>query len=408
MNFVLLITVAFTPLLKAIEGLGFEKLKVVFFTGSISLCLIIFFIMLFKSAKKIHVFSTPIQKSALIFVLAITLSSLFGIHPTTSAFGISPYYQGVFLYWLLFFFFLFVRLSGLPLFIWAYALTLSSCMVALVAIHEWVMLHVLSISIPTYAGRVVSTFGQPNLYSGFLLLVLPFSVFLLAEKKKILHLTALGSIIFSSLAIFLSESRASIFLLFLLFILYIFINRKRLKKIFYFFVFISIVVGLLFLSFTSSFVARFVERELLNPLNQRWVAKNAPEKRILIWQVAFEQGLKRSLFGYGLESFRSVYAEYFAQSKIKDDKAFMNRKNLVVDRAHNYLLDVFIYSGIIGVAAWGVLIVLLIVKARKKQVFLISIIIYVIWIQFQIQSIVHLMYFWLLVGLIDNKKNLKL
>lgn len=146
----------------------------------------------------------------------------------------------------------------------------------------------------------------------------------------------------------------------------------------------------------------------MDPLNNQWIAKNAPEKRLLIWQVAIEQGLKRPFFGYGLESFRSVYAEYFAQGTTQDDKAFINRKNLVVDRAHNYLLDLFVYSGVVGVAAWGGLIILLIQRA-KKQVLLVSVILYLIWIQFQIQSVVHLMYFWLMVGLIDRsgEKNMR-
>ena len=39
---------------------------------------------------------------------------------------------------------------------------------------------------------------------------------------------------------------------------------------------------------------------------------------------------------------------------------------------------------------------------RGKNVLVFSLVLYLIWIQFQNQSVVHLIYFWLLVGMVDQ------
>jgi hypothetical protein len=36
----------------------------------------------------------------------------------------------------------------------------------------------------------------------------------------------------------------------------------------------------------------------------------------------------------------------------------------------------------------------------------IALLLYLIWVQFQVQSVVHLMLFWLIAGLVDKEKNL--
>ena len=115
-------------------------------------------------------------------------------------------------------------------------------------------------------------------------------------------------------------------------------------------------------------------------------------------------GINPTTLGYGLENISSAFSSYFGRFNVNtlNSASFHGLKNLVVDRSHNYTLDLLFFSGILGFLAWIVLVWQLFRKIKSK-VLLASLIIYLVWIQLQIQSVVHLMYFWLLVGLIDQE-----
>lgn len=387
----LLATILLTPLLQANHPFGYEQVKVIFFISAITLLSVLLIIYLSMSKTHIPLKFSTINKIALSFISVLFIASIFGVNPMASIFGIQSYYQGAILYFFLFIFYILVKLVKIPLKVYSTVLLLSGVLVSIDALLEWVQLHMLNIVIPTYNGRVVSTFGQPNLYSGFLLLILPLSMTLFATSKKSLKIPIGIAIFLSILAIILSESRASIILLILLMGFYI----SRLGKRF------IIITLLAFILLTFSILPTLIRREVLDPFNNLWLSKNAPEKRILIWQVAASQIPNRPLLGYGLESFRYAYQDYFSKRPNTSDKAFLNMKNLIVDRAHNYTLDLFIFSGIGGVL-WIILVFSLIKRARG--VLLISLLLYLVWIQVQIQSVIHLMYFWVLAAFIDSKK----
>jgi hypothetical protein len=80
------------------------------------------------------------------------------------------------------------------------AVIVSATLVAVLSCIQFLMLNVFEIDIINYSGRVVSTFGQPNLYSGFLLLTLPWVV--LGKKPNWLVFL----IIFSGIIVSLSKA----------------------------------------------------------------------------------------------------------------------------------------------------------------------------------------------------------
>jgi O-antigen ligase len=143
-----------------------------------------------------------------------------------------------------------------------------------------------------------------------------------------------------------------------------------------------------------------IDKEIVKPLDAKWVAKNAPEKRIIIWQVALVQVGNKPIGGYGLDNFQEVYTSYFINHPptVAND-AFENKRNLAVTRAHNYILDLLVFSGVGGII-W-IYFVFFLFKKAKKDIFFIALLIYVLWVQIQIQSVIHLIYFWALAAMIS-------
>ena len=137
-----------------------------------------------------------------------------------------------------------------------------------------------------------------------------------------------------------------------------------------------------------------------------WTA--SAEKRFYIWPVIWEIVNQRPFLGYGLENISLAYSQYFEINKhpffeenLQPSSVLIRLKDLGVDRTHNFFLDILMSSGLLGFLTFGALIITLIKKAQSWTV-LSSLLVYLIWSQFQNQSIVQLIYFWLLVGLIDR------
>ena len=252
----LLLTVFLTPLLGAYKGLGYEHTKVLFFILSISL---IAFIWMFKKPQFKW---TAISKASGVFILVLLLTSLTGIDPKISILGTQPYFQGLILYAYLFLFFLLVSASKIKFEHWVYVLVGSATIIGLLAIGEWIQINLLSYQLPTYAGRVVSSFGQPNFYSGFLLLTLPFFNFLLKQKQKG-FLVLLGFLI-TILAIILSESKAAFLVLGALFILWLILELRNNKLII-----LTITLVAISLAVFSSFyfTSGLFFKQIIQPLN---------------------------------------------------------------------------------------------------------------------------------------------
>lgn len=404
LNVLILVIISITPLVRTTGHFGYEQAKILFFILSITL---IGFLWLFNKPK---VSWNSIKIASFVFIFILLTTSVLGIDPKVSLIGTHPYFQGVLVYAYLFIFSLIVSTTKIKLDYYAIVLTLSALIVAALAIQNWVLINMLGQPVPTYAGRVVSTFGQPNFYAGFLLITLPFSYFLLKGKDQKLQFLGWGGGIISYLGIMVSYSRSAILLALVLLILAL-IDQLKIKRFMVtFFVVLSIAVAV-FLSINSS--SGFVWKEFLQPVitQNPDLTKESVENRVYIWPVAWQLILQKPLLGYGLENINLAFSNYFqtnyyslfeANSKVQP--VLISLKELNIDRSHNYILDLFLFSGILGVLTWLILVVILFTKTRNK-ILLAGLVTYIIWVQFQNQSIVHLLYFWLLVGIIDSGKN---
>lgn len=395
LNFFLLSTIFITPLIPAYFGFGYELSKVL-----VSLILIIpagfvFVYLLSKREVKLH--WSGIKIAALVFLFILSITSVLGIHPVESLVGKHPYFQGLILYWFLFLFYLMVSeiaLDGKSL---NKVVTFSAAVVSIIAVAQFILLNFFGLPVPAYAGRVISTFGQPNLYSGFLLLALPFAHQL--KEKRIFWISII------CLGIFLSISKAAVILLLGL-ALYIFFRNLRSKSWIIFFILVFLLNAL---TFSLDKSTGLVWDEIIRPLTKQGTEGYLVEKRIYIIPVILDIYSRSPILGYGIDSINDLYKEHFADFKPELNNyppLYFNLMNLTIDRSHSYFLDLIIFSGAIGLSAYLYLLYL-VFKSKAPGFLKTFIILYLVWTQFQVQSIVHLILFWAVIGIIDNSKKFK-
>lgn len=397
-KFLLLFSVFLIPLLPASSFLGYEQIKVLFFILSMTMA---GFLWMGKGFKW-----TAISKMGGIFILILMMTSLLGAQPLTSILGTQPYFQGAILYVYLFLFYLLVKESKIKLEVWSKILVLSAILVSLVAIKDWVLLNLFSQQVPLYAGRVVSTFGQPNFYAGFILLTLPF-FHLLLTKKGLRWWIVLGFLI-SITAIILSQSRIAYFLLAGLILIWLI---KKLVRQKWLMLYLSLIIIIVATALSFFFSSGLFWKEVIEPISSTdpdRIYEIGVEKRAYFLPIMGQLILQSPIKGYGLENIYHVFSGFFETNKnapfeSKSDKQAVllkSLKDLSLDRSHNYILDLLLFSGIFGLLGYLGLVGLMLNKTRG--VLMTSLILYLIWVQFQNQSVVQLIYFWLLTGLIDK------
>ena len=413
-NFILLLTTFVIPLIGPVKNLGFEQAKVFFFLIFLTLAGLLWLIYSINHPVKIE--WTPIKKAAALLMAVLFLTSHLGIDRWNSFLGTQPYFQGFILYAYLFLFFLLISQSKIKFEYWAYVLAGSSAVVGILAIKDWILLNIFHVQIPTYAGRVVSTFGQPNFYAAFILFSLPFSYYLLVINKGRRSWALLAILMISILAIIISGSK-SVFLLSILLLLIILSSNFRKKSLFRSssFAVLIVITILIFVQFAFYFFGKDLwDLSLSDNPN---LIQQSIEKRPYIWSVAKDITLDQPIRGYGLENINLAYANYFAINKhllfeenLKISPVLISLKDLNINRTHNYPLDLLLFSGVLGLISWLLMIFFMIRKLLisrinlENSVLLIGLLTYLIWIQFQNQSIVHLIYFWLIAGLIDRDR----
>jgi hypothetical protein len=390
----LALTLFLIPLLVPVSGLGYEEVKVFAFLGFVILSGFIFVYNL--GTKKLKIRWTKLKIAGLIFVSMLGLSSIAGIDPLGSLTGKYPYYQGVILYFFLYFFFLIVSESDIEVSLVRKAVVFSGVVVSIVAIYQFLKINVFNIETFNYAGRVVSTFGQPNLYSGFLLLALP-----LASKEKY------RIVIFFILAVGIALSLSKTVIVLTLCLGAYWIYKKLRLGGWAIFLGLFILLNLILLSVEKS--EGVVWDEFIGPLAESRIEDNHKvEKRIFILPGIIAGASNNLVLGFGLDSIAMVYSRQFENFKpeFRDyPPRYFNLMNLNVDRSHNYLIDLLVFSGLLGLGTYLWLWILLF-KSKSSGNLKLFLIYYLVWVQFQPQSIVHLMLFWLIAGLIDKRKKL--
>ncbi len=143
-----------------------------------------------------------------------------------------------------------------------------------------------------------------------------------------------------------------------------------------------------------------LHQELINPLTGKRVGEGGQERRVYIWSFIIGLMEKSPVTGYGLDNLKFVFKD--GLSDVPDKPAFYYTvKDLTVDRSHNYLMDLVIFGGFPLLIIWLGLFFMLVKKSTShfERFFLV---LYFLWIQLQIQGIVHLVMFFTIAGLIQK------
>lgn len=417
MKLVLLLFVFLIPLLGAAVNFGYEQIKTIFFIFSISL---IGFIWLLEKPRLSWSIINIISAA---FILVLLATAVLGIDLKQSLLGSHPYFQGWLVYVYLGLFSIMVASSKISFKLYAFVLSLSAGLVAVSAIRQWMEINLFHLQISTYSGRVVSTFGQPNFYAGFLLLSLPFSYFLFKNPAQALQVRRLNyfglvSGLLSTVGIFVSYSRSAIMMALILVILGLIDQLKIRLKLSLAVVGVILLSVFIALKFSSGIVGNEISRpfQIINPD----LTRESVEKRAYIWPIAWQLINIKPLAGYGLENINQAFFSYFEVNKhslfeenLKISPVLIGLKDLNIDRSHNYPLDLLLFSGVFGLLGWLGLVSLLFWKLiqnyhdQNNKVLLVSLLTYLVWVQFQNQSIVHLIYFWFLVGFIYSREQVR-
>ncbi|MEK7124041.1 MAG: O-antigen ligase family protein [Patescibacteria group bacterium] len=184
--------------------------------------------------------------------------------------------------------------------------------------------------------RAISFFPDPHIFAFYLALALPFiAASLLGGVAAKLNKITLMALICGTAALFLTFSRGAYlgFSAALIFILFESLASKRRKKI--------TAVGLAVL------IVSIILLNFNNPISQRFYAtfnltEGSNTQRIAIWKEAFGFFKQNPLFGIGI-------GNYALEKNILSGERDPSN-------AHNLYLDIAAETGILGLAAWLILI----------------------------------------------------
>lgn len=242
-------------------------------------------------------------------------------------------------------------------------------------------------------GAIGVSFGQPNFLAGYLLVVLPFTIYLLKISKVNWHKTLfLFAIIIQAIAIVFTKSWAGVLGIGLLAILMIFFCAKFQKKT-------IAVFGLIFIIFAAFIIFARVSQD------KGFVA----EGRERIFRKVLTASFQRPILGWGWANVDYAFESVDWPIKLQSD--------VYVDKAHSTILEVFAVTGVIGLIIYlgilmrvGKIIISHLKYNKSKQDYLwyealfLVFILYIFHSQTNVVSIAEDAIFWFTLGILSQSK----
>lgn len=293
-----------------------------------------------------------INRLALIYFALLTLSLFFSHDLQLSLGGQFLRYDGYVTQVLYLFLFLFARLiKKIPAWFMD-GIVIGSTILAFYALLQANGLEIFTRDLTRMHWIVpFATFGNPNFFGAYLVLILPWHLYLILFEHK-LYAYFTYSLVFYVLLINMTRSAWIGFIATLIFagIMQFIFKHPIKKKELLFIVFISVVLILFhnifsnqallgrFLSITSDFNALVKQQGNINVLGSF---------RLFIWVRVIEIIKDYPFFGVGIENLHIVFMERFNQDSIA-----MFGRVMIADKAHNEYLHLAVTSGIPSLIAY--------------------------------------------------------
>jgi putative inorganic carbon (hco3(-)) transporter len=325
----------------------FETTKIVYFRVFLSILL---FLSIFLSCNIIFSFKKTGKYFwwiLCIFFLFLFLSLLWSSSFTTSFFGVSGRWQGVFSYGLYFLFALLILRYQPSVNAWkgvVISFLLSTTCVSILGImqifSEYFSFFPLfsSFADAEFLGRIYSTMGQPNYLAYLLLFSIPFlgylTFFHFSAKKYLFFWICFSAFLLQVITFFLTGSRGAWLALLIAIIVFAFIEfKKRSHNI------LLLFAGIFLLFCILAFL--FVWRDNITGEGFRSFFS-----RFEIWKSAWKIFFEYP-FGIGMENFSFFYPQYMSIDIFQYEQL-----THIADRVHNDFLQKIVELGFIGGFLW--------------------------------------------------------
>lgn len=237
-------------------------------------------------------------------------------------------------------------------------ISLAVIIQSLIVLGQWLAIK-LNFPILAYNQRPIGTFGEPNAVAGFLVMGLPI----------LANVFSLPFVLLNIGAILATSSRAGFGALLAEGLIFGYLKLKSFP-------------GKKFLTILGLVII------LLGGIFEVWQEKNISpfENRWLIWNLGIRAVQEKPIFGYGAEGIISVYEKEFHQI----DRPLAE---IVVDRSHNLLLDITLFSGLTGLIVFSFWLWKIIQRLDKdKSWVLIPLLGFFVFSFFQPIGVVHWVY----------------
>ncbi len=292
---------------------------------------------------------TPLLIALSLFILIVSLATIFGVNPYRSFWSNYERMEGLISYLHSFIFFLVVAHSfkKSDWTIYFNAFILSGVFQNIYAFFQSLG------RIQSFQGgfRVDGTLGNATYVAAYLCFVICFSLLLLIYSKnrfaRIYYMLVIG---ISLLTIYFSATRGAVIAIFagLLIggVLYFLLIKSQNEKEKLFKKILGSIVAVLLVSAISLYFAKNSNFVKNNQILSRFasISLDAGKSRFLIWKMGFEGFKERPILGWGPGNFEVVFAKYYDPKMYAQEPWF--------DRSHNIILDWLINAGALGLISY--------------------------------------------------------
>jgi O-antigen ligase/cytochrome c-type biogenesis protein CcmH/NrfG len=333
--------------------------KSLFFMGAVEIIFTAWLVLIIH-AKKYRPKLNIVLIAVLLFIISMTVSSIFGISFDNSFWSKFERMSGLLVHLHLVGFFLVLSSTFKKKFQWKNFFFINVSVGLIISIISFIS--EASVEGLIFAARGGATLGNSSFLGTYLLFCSFFAIYLFLNSKKNLKVFSIVSLILMVIAMWSNGARAATASFFggvaLIGLLYLAFQsgKKYLKIIGKASIIGGVILGIVLGSFVlkegSAVQNKFIEL--------------TTKSRLVVWESAFE-GIKKSpLIGYGPENFDFVFLQSFNPCMFLAECG----GEIWFDRAHNIIVDTLVNTGFVGLLSYLFLFVsafLLLFKKYSKD-----------------------------------------